>query len=802
MYAFQNRDLPLSERVNDLISRLTLEEKIGLISTSQKAVSRLGLGEYHVGGEGAHGLVVRNGGHTTVFPQPYGLSMTWDTALLKKIGGIIGDEARYYYQQNDKKAFLTLWFPTIDMERDPRWGRNEEAYGEDPFLAGKLAASLIRGTQGEDKFYIKCLTAPKHFYANNYEYGRGYVDSVMSEKLKREYYLRVFEYAFREGGALSVMTAYNKVNGTPAMLNPELNTIVRGEWGCEGYFVCDGGAFSMVVNDHKTYETHAETLAAALKAGLDCMVDKYEVVAEAARDAIERGLVTEADFDTALSHTLAIRCRLGHFDVEEKTYDVSLCSEQASATAKQAALESVVLLKNDGILPLDKAKTKKIAVIGQLANENQPDWYSGNPPYEITPLDGIKKAFPNASVEFTDGCDLATLYSEADGKWIRVSADGSVSLDGDGTNYSVFRVYDWGYKGFAFRELESGKYLTTTMDGEIRCDSAAVWGWFTRELFFRENGEFVPERTHGKTKDIGVATGRGGSVYDKPYSDGGAEKVNSVLTKLTVKTVSDGIDEAEIAVKDADAVVLVVGNHTLIGARECIDRDTLDLPDRWQKMLRAVTLKNENTVLCVISGFPYAMEKEAGLSRAVIHTSHGAQEVGSAVGAVLSGEYNPAGRLSMTWYKDMTGFPDINDYDIVKNKMTYLYTDKEVLYPFGYGLSYTAFEYANLTLEKSYDGLLLSFDLKNAGERDGDEVVQVYFAQVNPSENRPIKQLAGYERVHLKAGEKTRVRITVAKEEFRIFDAEENGFVIPRGAYTFFVGGSSADIRLRGEVSI
>jgi beta-glucosidase len=802
MHDFQNCELPLAVRVDDLISRLTIEEKIGLISTYQKAVKRLGLGEYHIGGEGAHGLVVRNGGKTTVFPQPYGLSMTWDTELMNQIGSVIGDEARYYYQENERKAFLTLWFPTIDMERDPRWGRNEEAYGEDPFLAGKLAAALIRGTQGDDPFYIKCLTAPKHFYANNYEYGRGYEDSIIDEKLKREYYLRVFEYAFREGGALSLMTAYNKVNGTPAMLNPELNTIVRSEWGCGGYFVCDGGAFSMVVNDHKTFETNAETLTAALNAGLDCIVDKFEIVAEAARDALNRGLVAEDDFDEALSHTLAIRCRLGHFDIEEKRYDVSLCSERAGAIAKQAAKESVVLLKNDGILPLDPAKVKKIAVIGQLANENQPDWYSGNPPHETTPLDGIRNAFPGVEVDFSYGCDSCALYSESDSKWLRVLPGGGVALDGDEANCSVFRVYDWGYKGFAFREIGSLKYLATTYEGGIRCDSDAVWGWFTRELFFCENGKFIMERTHSKTEAVGVATGRGGSVYDKPYNESGADKANALLSKLAAKTVSDGICEAETSAQGADAVVLVAGNHTLIGARECIDREDIDLPLRWQKLLDAVTAKNANTILCVISGFPYAMEREANISRAVLHTAHGAQELGAGIGAVLSGEHNPAGRLSMTWYRDMTGFPDINDYDIVKNKMTYLYTDKQILYPFGYGLSYTAFEYGSLSVEKLADSISVSFDLKNVGAKDGEEVAQVYFTQVNPLHIRPIKQLAGFSRVSLKAGESRRLTISIAKNELRIFDTGKNGFAIPDGTYSFSIGGSSADIRLQGEVSL
>ncbi|MDR1001358.1 MAG: glycoside hydrolase family 3 C-terminal domain-containing protein [Clostridiales bacterium] len=800
MFKYQDENAPLNERVADLASRLTVDEKIALLPTRQEAVPRLSVKEYHIGGEGAHGLVMRRDGEksqeTTVFPQPFGLSMTWDEDLMNQIGGVIGDEGRYYYDKSGQKACLTLWFPTIDMERDPRWGRNEEAYGEDPFLAGKLSASLIRGAQGTDEYFIKLAAGPKHFYANNFERDRSFTDSVIPERLKREYYLRVFAYAFEEGGAVSLMTAYNKINGTVGMLNPELDTVLREEWGCEGYFVCDGGAFNQVVNFHHAFETHAETVAAAIKAGLNVFVDNPELIKQSAREALERGLITEADIDKAIMPTLRIRYRLGHFDHFNKTihnpYEGTgkICTPEAAELVRKAHLESVVLIKNDGFLPLNTKEVKNIAVLGSLANENQDDWYSGYPPYRTTPLEAFSK-IDGLNVTFHDGCDIVAIKTD-DGAWVKI-VDGKVLTDAAEEARSLFKVYDWGYGAFAYKELESGKYLTTTEDGEVRCDANNVWGWFVRELFFGDGKTFKPERPHGATSETGVALGENGDVYEKPYAPGAVDKVNAVITKLRIVALLDGLEEASQAAQGKDAVIVVVGNHTLVGARECIDRENLEFPPRFKALFAAAHTVNPNVVLTVIAGYPYDIREQESSARAVLFTAHGAQGIGAGIADVITGRYNPAGRLSQTWYNDSADFPDINNYDIMSTGMTYLYYDKPVHHPFGYGLSYTRFEYAEQSVLVGQGHVSIVVTVKNVGDCAGDEVAQCYFTHIDAPVKRPLKQLCGFKRVHIARGASAEVTFNVPFKELLAWDEKTRAFALLHGIYKFAVGGSSAD---------
>ncbi|MCL1844547.1 MAG: glycoside hydrolase family 3 C-terminal domain-containing protein [Defluviitaleaceae bacterium] len=795
----------MEKKVRELMSKMTLDEKISFLPSRHPEIERLGLPAFWVGGEGAHGLVVREGGEATVFSQTFGLSMTWNKTLLRKIGDVIGNESRAYFKKRERKGLLTLFFPTIDMERDPRWGRNEEAYGEDPFLAGKLAVEIIKGAQGDHEYYLKTAATPKHFYANNYEYGRSTADSVISdERLKHEYYLKVFAYAFEEGNAASMMTAYNKMNGIPAMLHPEMNEIVRAKWGADSFFVSDGGAFKLLQSQHKTFETYAEGAAASIKAGLDCFLDDPVITIDAVTEALKRGLLTEADIDTAVFNQLKILFRLGVYgDRESNPYEKIdesiLCSKESSQLARQTALEVVTLLENDGFLPLDK-NTSKIAVIGPLGGENLPDWYSGNPPYEITPLDGIKSAFPNSEIVYSDACDIVALYNEAEKTWLCVGDDGAIFSDAK--KHTKFRVYNWGYGIFGFQNIETKKFITTTLEGELRCDAEKFWGWFVRELFFLKDGKFLPEEPHGTKPQTGVASEYGKSVYNKPYSEDGVRKINDALSKLTVKILSDGTADAVEKARGADAVILTLGNHPLVGARECIDRENLDFPKNMTDLLEKVSDVNKNTVLFLIAGYPFDIEEQAKKVRAVLFTTHGAQELGTSVGLTLSGEYNPAGRLSMTWYKGSHKFPDLNDYDIIKNKMTYLYNEMPVLYEFGYGLSYTKFKYDDLSLEKTADGIAVKFSLTNTEKVAGDEVAQVYFSHIDAKIHRPIKQLAGFERIHLTPGETRQISILVPHKELMIYSPEKGEFVPVPGTYKFAVGASSLDIRLDSGVTL
>ncbi|MCL1821074.1 MAG: glycoside hydrolase family 3 C-terminal domain-containing protein [Oscillospiraceae bacterium] len=783
---------PLDGRVSDLISRMTTEEKIGLLPTRQRAVPRLGVPAYDVGGEGAHGILVRRGweqvpsGISTVFPQPIGLSCTWDTDLMERVGAVIGDEARVYYNMSGRNHWLTLWFPTIDMERDPRWGRTEEAYGEDPLLAGKLASALIRGAQGDDPFYVKMVCAPKHFYGNNTEAGRLSVSVDISEHVKREYYLRVFQYAFTEGKALSLMTAYNEINGVPCIVNPEVLNIVKGEWGCEGFFVCDGDDFRQNVTHHKYCETYAQSIALSMKAGIDCFTDRdAQLVVDSATEALEKGLISEADIDLALTNILKIRFRLGQFDPDELCPYAAipaerLCCEEHSDVALEAARKSVVLLKNDGILPLNPQTCGKVLVLGDLAETNMADWYSGKPPQAVAPLEAIRDTAD--SVQYITTHDLCAIYNEDKGGWLCADEDGNVSFDGSESARAVFEEIDWGYTCVSYRNVKTGKYLSVKGDCTLGCASDKVWGWFTLELFRRdeETGRFIP---HGK------------SLQDK-FSDDEKATIDSLMSCLRRERLTDGISAAAVAAAKSDTVIITLGNHPLINGRECFDRPGIAFPKRWTQLIERTRAVNPNIVLTLIAGYPYAFPAEADIVRAALYTSHGEQYVGKAVADALFGRYNPAGRLSMTWYRSEGDLPDINDYDIINSPRTYMYFDKPVQYPFGHGLSYTEFCYTGLTAEADGDGYTVSCAVRNTGACAGDEVVQLYATLRDVPVKSPIRKLCGFKRVTLLPGEMKTVSFTVPPEELALFDEAANAFSIRPGAVTFSVGASSADIRL------
>ncbi|MMZ59181.1 Xylan 1,4-beta-xylosidase precursor [compost metagenome] len=417
-YPFQDTSLPLEERVNDLVSRFTLEEKVELMVQYQAAVERLGVKAYKHGTEAAHGMAWL--GEATGFPQPIGLGCTWDTELMKRIGSVIGDEARGFYRRNPEINGLTLWAPTVDLERDPRWGRTEEAYGEDPILTGKLASALIQGIQGDHPVYLKAVATLKHFIANNNEVGRGDASVSIDPRNMREYYLKAFEIPFKEGGAQSMMTAYNAINGVPANLSLDVKAIVKQEWGMDGFVVSDAFDVTGTVRDHGYLDTYKEAVARSVKeGGIDSITDDSVVIKQALREALEEGLLAESDLDTALRNTFRVRFRLGEFDPEEGNpyaaidESVILRPEHAELS-REAAAKAAVLLKNDrGLLPLQADALRKIAVIGPLGDIVYRDWYSGSLPYAITPLQGIREklsaAGKQAETRFAAGTDRVRL---------------------------------------------------------------------------------------------------------------------------------------------------------------------------------------------------------------------------------------------------------------------------------------------------------------------------------------------------------------------------------------------------------
>ncbi|MFR9708214.1 glycoside hydrolase family 3 C-terminal domain-containing protein [Paenibacillus sp. MB22_1] len=814
-YPFQNPDLPLAERVDDLVSRFTLDEKIELMCQFQTEVPRLGVKKYKHGTEGAHGVAWL--GEATSFPQNTGLACTWNPELMRQIGSVIGDEARVYFQRNPEVNGLTIWAPTVDMERDPRWGRTEEAYGEDPHLTGALTTELVKGLQGDHPFYYKAVATLKHFYANNNEIGRGSESVSIDPRNKREYYLKAFERAFREGRAGSMMTAYNGINGTPCNLNSEVNEIVKGEWEMDGFVVGDAGDVMGTVLDHKYVESYAEAVAGSIKAGIDSMTDEQPIMFQALRNALEQGLLAESDLDRALRNAFRVRFRLGEFDPEERNPysrvpEEKLCAPEHAALALKASREAIVLLKNEGLLPLPQT-LGSVAVVGPLANEAYTDWYSGTPPYRITPLQGIKKKMGDRPVLFGTGLDRIRLRSALTGKYVRItSGEGAEAvLEATGENAadaSVFERNDWGWGSITLRSVENGKFVTETESGLLTATANEASGWFVKEVFdFRPalSGKVELKAWNGRPI---VLNERGGLIAVGENVFDNAVKVDSRLPgeQWIVEIVESGIEQAVQAAKSAETAVVFVGNNPFINAKETIDRVDIVLPPAQQALIQAVRAVNPNTVVVIVGSYPFAVNWENAHVPSILFTSHSAQELGHAVTDVLFGDYNPAGRLNMTWYQSVDQLPDIMDYDIIKGKRTYQYFDGEVLYPFGHGLSYTTFEYSDLALDRAAIGqdgeVQISFDVRNAGNIAGDEVPQLYVRIGQSRVPRPLKTLKGFTRLHLQPDETQRVTFTLKAEELAFWDVTRDRYCVESGEYTVMVGPSSDEIALTATLQV
>lgn len=838
-YPFRNPDLPLEERVNDLIGRLTTEEKINLMAQYQDEVPRLGIAPYKHGTEAAHGVAWL--GPATTFPQPQGLACTWDAELLRRIGSVIGDEARVYYRRNPALNGLTLWSPTIDLERDPRWGRTEEGYGEDPHLVGKLASALIRGMQGDHPFYLKTVATLKHFLGNNNEAGRADRSVSIDPRNMREYYLKGFETAFKEGGALSMMTAYNAVNGVPANLLPIVTTIVKQEWGMNGFVVSDAFDVTGTVRDHGYMASMAEAAAASIKAGIDSITDDAKIVKQAIRDALAEGLLTEHDLDTALRNTFRIRFRLGEFDPDERNPyaaidESSMMRPEHEALSLEAARKSIVLLKNDGVLPLDADRLRKVAVIGPLADVVYRDWYSGTLPYAVTPLAGIAETLsgdvrPHGPVTapktgeriaYAKGSHWIRLRSVSTNRYVRIAGGKQALLAADAVRSeeaALFELTDWGWGSVTLKAVDTGKYVTTD-DRQLLASADDIWGWFTKEVFQierMEDGRALIRTWNGQPVRIGadgallVGCGTSGETANVVNVAGAAELQSSSSSAANdegfeLEIVSDGMREAAEAARSADAAIVIVGNHPLINGKETMDRPDLTLPEPQERLIRDVLAVNPNTIVVVIGSYPFALGWTAEHAPAILYTSHAGQEIGRAVAGTLFGRYNPAGRLNMTWYRSTDQLPDFMDYDIIQGKRTYLYFDGDPLYSFGYGLSYSKFVYEHLQPSSASiadgESVSIRFRVTNRSDVYGEEVPQLYVRCEGSRVRRPLRQLAGFTRIGLQPGESKPVEFVLPADDLRYWDVTRGRWCLERGVCRIMIGASSADIRLEDTLQV
>lgn len=677
------------QRLDDLIARMTLDEKVDALGNNTQ-VPRLGI-QASGSVEGLHGVVLggptygdRANTPTTGFPQAYGLGETWDTDLLHRVATYISTENRYLFQNAKyRKSGLIMWTPNVDLGRDPRWGRTEECYGEDAFLTSRLAVAFIKGIQGDHPKYWRNASLMKHFLSNSNEYGRTFSSSNYSDKLFREYYAYPFYKGVTEGGSQALMTAYNAYNGTPCIMHPVLRNIVMKEWGLNGTLLTDGGAFRLLLSDHKRFDNdRAAAAAACIKAGITKFLDEYK---DAVYEALHRKLISVEDIEKAIRGNLRISLKLGLLDhAEDNPYAAIGVTDtiapwskpETKALVREATLKSVVLLKNkDHLLPLDRHKIKKIAVIGQRATEVLQDWYAGKPFYTVNVLDAIREEAGN---------DIEVRYVK--------------------TN---------------------------------RMDSA---------------------RTVAAWADVAIVC-----VGNHPTCDAGWEQA---------PVISEG--------------------------KEAVDRQSLQLDQ--EDLLLQVAQTNPNTIGVLISSFPYAINRANQTVPALLHLTQCSQELGHAVSDVIFGHYNPAGRLTQTWVKNITDLPHMMDYDITHGR-TYMYFKEKPLYPFGYGLSYTRFNYSGTTLNDRViergDTLRVCFNLKNSGDMDGDEVVQLYVSARKHTDKDPIKQLKAFQRISLRKGEMKKVELTVPYTELQVWDEKQNRFILPDKEMTLEIGASSSDIRLR-----
>lgn len=776
---FRNEQLGVQERVQDLLQRLTVEEKMGLLTSHQQPVERLGLKERHIGTEYARGWSSHDETQVcTVLPQTIGMASTFDEELIHEAGKVAGRESRAYYNSVNKSLFG--FGPTVDLERDPRWGRHEEGYGEDPCLAGKMSTAYTKGIVGDGKVK-QALPLLKHFICNNTETDRATYDVAVSERLLNEYYLEPFRRAIEEGGAFGVMGAYNKINGEPGLLTSLNQKYVKDQWGGK-LVVSDGHAFAMVMEEHKYTQSHAETMALTLKSGANIMLDAPEMVIGAAKEAYEKGLIDEALLDRAVADTLTLRMMLGEFDEEDPYADITMDmvnTESDKKLALKMSEEQIVLLKNDGILPM--TTPGKIAVIGPQADENFLDWYTGASSYDITVKQGIEEAFRGAEILYDHARDIVKLKCVTTGKYLHIYEDGSVKADAEEKDAANFEKYDWGFGYVNFKDCKSGKMLQED-DNILRCTAKDAYMWFVRPIM-------TPHETEG-----GVYF----TSWNKQKLVMDEEKILHITEEgeaavFEIEVISDADQRCVELAKKADVVLACVGNHPVQVGREGYDRESIALAPRQEKLAQELVETNKNTILLIVSSYPYGIDELQEKCPAIVYTTHAGPELGRAVANVLSGKANPAGRLASTWYKKSHQFPSIFEYDIEKSKMTYLYMEEEPLYPFGYGLSYADFEIGQLSVtEETEKEIFFTVDVTNTSEIDGDEVVQIYMEKKDSIYSRPKKKLVAFKRVFVPAGETVSVTLTADKYLMYCYDEDKQQMVFENGDYIFHAGASSA----------
>lgn len=819
-FSFLNPELSFEKRAELLLAQMTMEEKISQLVNDSKAIPRLKIPAYNWWNESLHGLA-RNG-YATVFPQSITVAASFNRQLMHEIGSVISDEARarhHEFSRQGKRGIYTgldFWSPNINIFRDPRWGRGHETYGEDPFLTGELAVQFIKGMQGDHPKYLKTIATAKHFAVHSGpEALRHSFDVDVSDRDLYETYLPAFKKSVIEGKVYSIMSAYNRFRGAPASgSNFLLQKVLRQDWDFDGYVVSDCGAIGDIYNNHKVAESKEEASAIGLKGGCDLNCGSYYLNLGTAEKS---GLVSSEDIDRALKRLLIARFRMGMFDNPEEVpyanipYDI-ICSDASNALARKAAQESIVLLKNEGnLLPLNKQKIKSIAIIGPNADnwESLVGNYHGTPKNPVTFLKGIQnKVSPLINVLYAEGShlDAKHLNLKPIPSFYLSTKDGRQGLDG---------YY----------------YNNTNWEGEpvlVKTDDNVDFWWEHRPIndLLRDNfsvtweGFLLPPATG--TYEIGLFAKRGmtiildgieissgkGNVHEGMYATGRLSLEAGKKYPITIRYFSDAsnaqaqllwarVDEnlqeqAVEAAKNTDVSVVILGlSQRLEG--EGGDRKDIILPEQQTALLKAIAATGKPIILVLNAGSALAINWAEDNIPAILSTGYPGEEGGNALADVLFGDYNPAGRLPITYYTTITELPPFEDYSM--KERTYRYYSGKPLYPFGYGLSYTTFEYSKLRLPQTItagDTLKISVTVTNTGNRAGDEVVQLYLSDEEASTPRPLRQLEGFERIHLKAGESKTVNFTLKPEQLSLINKFSERVIEP-GWFSIAVGGQQPD---------
>jgi beta-glucosidase len=772
-------------KVAELLARLSTAEKIAFLHQHQPAVERLGLAAFHTGCEALHGVAWI--GRATVFPQAVGLGATWDRDLVRRVGEAVSTEVRAFRQdpaavqnsgvfEKHTMVSLNVWAPVVNLLRDPRWGRNEEGYSEDPYATAELATAYCRGLRGDHPAIWRTAPVLKHFLAYNVETERDVMNVDVPPRVLHEYELPAFRGPIEAGVAAGVMPGYNLTNGIPNHVHPLINEALRA-WNPELVVCSDAQAPSNLVDTEKYFPNHVESHAAALKAGVDSYTDNNadsQPTIERFTAALAQDLITEADIDAAVGRVLALRARTGEFEPEADPYagirgDV-VANAEHGALALEAAKSSIVLLKNE-------REELPLRVLG--------DWYSGTFPYSVTIADGLRAKLGSAAVTAADGADV-------------------VRLRAGEAQFGPFLHNDWGTSVqcpvpvHTFQSVENGKYLSLTgeADQEVEAVAQTPDGWFVKELWELhpvEGTEHLVMRSNANHSLKYVRVDESGNLLADAESPQDA-------TRFTLELLTSGVHEAVAAASAADRAIVVLGNDPHINGRETIDRDGLALPAQQDALLRAVFEANPNTVLIVVSSYPYALGWAAEQVPAILWTSHGGQELGTAVAEVLTGGHNPAGRLPQTWYATDADLPAPDDYDIIGSQWTYQYSRREHLYPFGHGLSYTTFAYSDpvvtVSAQDGPDSFSVTVDVTvtNTGDRAGEEVAQLYSHALDASVPTPLRRLQGFARFRLEPGESRSISFEVPGSGLAHWSEEHGGPVGEPGDYEFAVGGSSTDL--------